>query len=149
MRVIAMSTLLSIVFFSGGCKADIDIPKLKNVSVVVDDEVIVTQKASYLSDTTIEEEVPFVAELRLEFDEPMSLASVEERIQLRDAYDVDVPISISQKLQMITITPEEVLEEQNYALEIERGIEDSSGAETIQSYHINFYAADGGFDTGA
>jgi hypothetical protein len=149
MRVIAMSTLLSLNIIAAGCKADIDIPKLKNVAVVVDDEVLVTQKASYLSDTTIDEDVPFVAELRLEFDEPMAIASAEERIQLKDAYDVGIPILFSQKRQMITIIPEEPLEEQNYALEIERGIEDSSGAETIQSYHINFYAADGGFDTGA
>lgn len=132
MLLIATSLLL------GAC-ADINPPKVVDVTVVTDGVAGTVIDVSYISETTIHEDVPADATLRLTFDEPVQLSSVASRVRLFDDGEDPFELALSQRLDAIDVSAIDGFGQGNHILEVDNGIEDASGNPTIQSYDIVFF----------
>ena len=130
--LIASSLLL------GAC-ADINPPKVVDVTVVTDGVAGTVTDVSYISETTINEDVPVDATLRLTFDEPVQLSSVESRVRLFDDSEEPFELAFSQRLDAIDVSAIDGFGQGNHILEVDNGIEDASGNPTIQNYDIVFF----------
>lgn len=123
-----------------GCPGDIDWPEVDLLEIYDGANLVASVEPSNTSDTTIEEDVPSTSSFSITFSEPMDLTTAEGRIHIRDALGTEEPLVFTQRLQTITVSAEDgALTAGNNTLELEDGIEDTSGYNTLRSYIINFY----------
>lgn len=122
--------------------SDITDPEVTRVRVESGGEVIAEVEPSGVSDTTITEDVPLEAVLVVVFNEPINLASAEERIRLTDTSGGEYVISLTQRLTELTVSPEGMFDpETNHVLAVDKEIEDTSGEKTDRNLKVNFFTA--------
>lgn len=123
-------------------ESDISDPEVMNVRVEDAGSVVAEIEPSGTSDTTITEEVPLTATLVIAFNEPINLATAEERIRLTDTSGGEYAITLKQKLTELTVAPEGMFDpETNHVLAIDKDIEDTSGERTDRNLKVNFFTA--------
>ncbi len=127
-----------------GCVGDVNWPAIELIEVVQADQVVTSAEPSGTSDTTIQDNVPTDASFRIYFDEPMALSTATDRLRIIDSNNTVTSLELTSRLEIITATPADGLldPDLNHVLEIDSGIEDTTGHGTLRSYIVNFYTAD-------
>lgn len=122
--------------------SDITDPEVVSIRVEEAGEVVAEVEPSGVSDTTIPEDVPLEAVLVIVFNEPINLASAEERVRLTDTSGGEYTVSLKQRLTELTVTPEGMFDpETNHVLAVDKDIEDTSGEKTDRNLKVNFFTA--------
>ena len=144
MKTTTLTLLLAVTLgASAGCESDQTRPEIIGIRAEVDGEAVAEIEPQDGTDTTISEDVPVSSALVVEFSEPIDLASAREKITLEDADGNLLDVTISARLGEVTITPAtDMLPMLNHTLNIEKGVEDTSGQSVTQSLRINFYTAE-------
>jgi hypothetical protein len=141
MKKTTLAVGLLLTAFLVGCGGDINFPKVTMIEVKHSSQVVASVEPSKASETTISKEVPTDAAFLIYFDEPILLTSAEEKIRIVDARSKAVSLKFSQRLEVITIRPSQgsLTSGMNHIIEIDRGIDDTSGNPTMRNYKINFF----------
>lgn len=135
---LAISALL---LMGCGVESDLEDPHVDEVELISGDEVIAETTLSFGDDNTLSQPVPLNAEFGVVFSEPVSIDSVKDRVVLRsnDESSDEVELSFEQNLKNVVLEPVTMLQSSTlYVLEIEPGIEDTSGNATDLGYRVNF-----------
>ncbi len=139
MKALLLAVGCSVLFLLG-CPGDIDWPEIDLVEVY-DGEVLVTSiEPSGSEDTTIQDDVPSTAHFALTFSEPMDMLTAEDKIHIWDERHNEEEITLDPVRNVISVrTVDGFLPEGNNVLEVEDGVEDTSGYNLLRHYRINYY----------
>ncbi len=139
---LAKATLALALGLALGACGDVNYPSVDTIEVLQGQAVIATIQPKSGSETTIQEDVPVDAVFRIHFDEPMDLATAAGKIVVRENPGEDVAVTLSARLEVVTASPDRALRGGlNHVLDIDSGIDDTSGNPTMRAYVVNFYTA--------
>ncbi|HOX46508.1 MAG TPA: Ig-like domain-containing protein [Myxococcota bacterium] len=142
MKSLAMAAVVLALGAGLGACGDVNYPSVSSVEVLQGEVVISTIEPKSGSETTIQDDVPVDAIFRIHFDEPMDLNTATDKIVVRENPGESVPVTLGARLEVVTATPQRALTGGlNHVLDIDSGIDDTSGNPTVRSYVINFYTA--------
>lgn len=125
-----------------GCGSDINWPDVISVEALQNTTVVETVELSEVNEDAFVGDIPVDVFFQVNFDETMDLTTAEENIWVEDAARTPLDVTLSARLQVITVTPAAALEPgQNHTLHIGDDIADIAGHELLNGYDIAFYTA--------
>ena len=142
LRTITTISLLSVSVLMTACVQVL--PEVHLVEVVHEGQTLARIEPTTLEDTTIDVDVPVDAHFVVHFTEPVQLSSLDGAVRIRDENEGIVDVEFDTRLEVVRLRPIGQLLEpgQNHTLEIDSGVEDTSGYISIEAYRINFYTED-------
>jgi len=136
--IVILGTLLSF-----GCSSDINWPDVLSVDAMQGDDLVETVELSEVNEDAFTGDIPVDVYFLVHFDETMDLASAQENMWIEDAMRTQIDVTLSARLEVITVTPASGALEggQNHVLHIGDDIEDINGHELLNGYDVTFYTA--------
>lgn len=143
-RQLASSGIIAAVFALGACGYDLDPPRIDRVEAQTQSGQRLNAPLNNGSETYFDpRNIPASVTFLITFSEQMDPQSIQDHIAVYNGdQKATAPINYMLVANVLYLRPAGGLftGAKNYYIDIKPGIKDTSGNETSQKYHVNFYA---------